>query len=142
MAHLRKLCCLIVATSQVLAVSAIASSWLVRGKALFVGHEALKARIRDQRALLPSETVRCRNCHVVAGQSVPERAIAPRLDRPLLLEPRSRRGGPPSAYELESFCTLLRRGVDPAHILIARAMPVYELDDEQCQSLWTYVIER
>jgi hypothetical protein len=41
-----------------------------------------------------------------------------------------------------SFCKLLRTGVDPASIVIAREMPVYTLNEAQCGSLWTFLIER
>lgn len=132
----------IVAVSHLVATSALASNWALRGRALFRGQEPLEGRIRDHQDGLPPETVRCQNCHVVAGQPLPDRAIAPRLDRTLLAGLRSRRGGPPSAYAPESFCKLLRTGVDPAYILIARSMPVYEVNDAQCRSLWLYLIER
>jgi hypothetical protein len=132
----------VVTLSHLLTASALGSNALLRGRALFRGQKPLEGRIRDHRDGLPPETVRCRNCHVVAGQPLPERAIAPRLDRSLLLSTRSRRGGPPSAYGPESFCKLLRTGVDPVYILIARSMPIYDVDDSQCRSLWLFLVER
>jgi hypothetical protein len=83
--------------------------------------------------------VRCVNCHAgvfpAAGNG-----SAPHLDKALLLTARQRRGGPPSAYDAGSFCKLLRTGVDPAFILIAREMPVYMIEDSQCNSLWRYFV--
>jgi hypothetical protein len=122
-------------------ITATASSH--RGRSLFRGQEALKGRVRGHSSDLPPETVRCRNCHVVGTQPQPaERALGPRLDRTLLLEPRPRRGGPPSSYAGATFCELLRTGADPAHVVIAREMPVYDVDDAQCLSLWQFLTER
>lgn len=111
-----------------------------RGKAIFRGKKALKGRIRGHDEFLPPEAVRCINCHDTADRGKPGRVSAPHLDRALLLEPRQRRGGPPSRYDTASFCKLLRTGVDPATILIAREMPIYELDQRQCDSLWSFLI--
>jgi hypothetical protein len=38
-----------------------------------------------------------------------------------------------------SFCKLLRTGVDPVSVLVAREMPIYDLDDAQCTSIWNYL---
>ncbi len=109
-----------------------------RGRALFNGKEPLAGRVRDHRSPLPAQVVVCRNCHAAqagAGQPPP----APAVDRALLLQAVPRRGGPPSAYDRAAFCKLLRTGVDPAYVLVAREMPVFELDDAQCDSLWLYL---
>jgi hypothetical protein len=124
-----------------MASSGSTATWWQRGRALFLGREALKARIRGHESDLPAETVRCHNCHVTGGQPQPDGALAPRLDRALLLDVRSRRNGPPSFYGRESFCKLLRTGVDPVYILIAREMPTYNLDDAQCVSLWKFLTD-
>lgn len=110
-----------------------------RGRALFVGREALSGKLRHHRSTLPAEVVACRNCHALGSEASPPGARAPRLDRALLLEARARRGGPPSAYAEASFCKLLRTGIDPAHVFIAREMPVYRADDGQCRSLWQFL---
>jgi hypothetical protein len=114
-----------------------------RGGALFQGQEALSGRIRGQDEALPPEVVRCVNCHGAAssGNRV-SRVVAPHLDSALLLEFRQRRGGPPSRYDQPAFCKLLRTGVDPAKILIAREMPTYDLDEPQCVSLWSFVLAK
>jgi hypothetical protein len=112
-----------------------------RGEALFVGEEPLKGAIRGHQNGLPAEVVRCSNCHAVGTQAQRPGTLAPRIDRALLLEPRERRGGPPSAYDAQSFCKLMRTGADPTYILIAREMPVYDLDDAQCGSLWRFLTE-
>jgi hypothetical protein len=112
-----------------------------RGRALFTGQEPLAGRVRDHRSDLPPAVVVCRGCHggrVVVPPGAPS-PPAPPIDRALLLEARSRRGGPPSAYDSAAFCKLLRTGVDPAYVLVAREMPVFDVDDAQCESLWRFL---
>jgi len=112
----------------------------VRGQALFSGALVLQGRIYTHVADMPPMVVRCSNCHAVAdGPDVP-RSLAPRLTHDLLLLPRARRGGPPSHYDRDAFCTLLRRGVDPAFVMISVEMPRYAIDDANCAALWRYLI--
>jgi hypothetical protein len=120
--------------------SARARVTAARGRALFTGREPLPGRVRDHRSDLPAAVVVCRGCHGV-GVATPGAAPppAPAVDRALLLEARPRRGGPPSAYDLPAFCRLLRTGVDPAYVLVAREMPVFDVDDAQCESLWRFL---
>ena len=114
------------------------SNSLRRGDGLFHGEEALAGKIRGHDEILPPEAVRCSNCHEATSASSLGRS-APLLNRSLLLESRQRRGGPPSRYDAVSFCRLLRKGVDPAFIVIAREMPVYDVDEDQCQGLWSFI---
>lgn len=81
------------------------------------------------------------NCHGTGAVAPTNRDAAPALDRALLVEARVRRGGPPAAYDLEAFCKVLRTGVDPVHVLIAREMPVYQLDDGACSALWRFLTD-
>lgn len=127
---------------SLLAVTSSGKGAVERGRDLFRGREALAARLRHHQSDLPPQVVACSNCHAVEGAPPPSASRAPRIDRALLLEARARRGGPPSAYGASSFCRLLRTGIDPAHVLIAREMPVYAADDPQCQSLWAFAIRR
>jgi hypothetical protein len=113
-----------------------------RGNALYRGKEALSGKVRGHDESLPAEAVRCANCHDAADGARLSRVPAPHLDRSLLLEPRQRRGGPPSRYDQAAFCKLLRTGVDPASIVVAREMPIYELDQNQCIALWNFLIGR
>jgi hypothetical protein len=108
-----------------------------RGEAMFVGREPLKGAIRGHQGRLPPEVVRCSNCHPGKNQ-IGADAAAPRIDRLWLLSARPRRLGPPSSYDARAFCALLRTGVDPAYILVAREMPVYDVDDTQCRELWRF----
>jgi hypothetical protein len=109
------------------------------GRALFDGKSDLHGRIYGHLVDLPPAVVRCANCHAVAaGPEVP-RSLAPRLTQDLLMRPQSRRGGPASHYDEASFCTLLRRGTDPAYILISIEMPRYAIDDGDCRALWRYL---
>lgn len=110
------------------------------GNELFHGKGALTARIRGHDEWLPAEAMRCVNCHEPVNDGRLGRVSAPHLNRSLLLEARQRRGGPPSRYDQAAFCKLLKTGVDPASIVIAREMPVYELDLSQCASLWSFLI--
>lgn len=114
-----------------------------RGASLFVGTEPLTGRIRGHAETLPPTATSCINCHDTARRD-PARAdeqAAPVLDADDLLLARERRGGPPSAFDEHTFCVLLRTAVDPASVLISREMPVYDLDLEQCTSLWLFLIE-
>lgn len=114
------------------------SSLRKQGESLFTGRRPLQGKLRGHQTRLPPEVVVCAHCHV---QTVPDAgaAAAPLIDRALLLEQRQRRGGPPSAYDVSSFCKMLRSGVDPAYVLVNRVMPVYELSDAACASLWDYL---
>jgi hypothetical protein len=113
------------------------------GRALFFGETPLRGIIQGHERPLPSELVRCANCHVPDSRATSGVSkAAPRLDRPRLTEFRRRRGGPPSQFTPVSFCRLLRTGVDPAYILITRQMPRYTLEDRQCFDLWQYLMEQ
>jgi hypothetical protein len=116
-----------------------------RGEAIFLGAVPVKARIRGHSTPLPAEVVVCANCHgansrgpVLPGSTA---GAAPRVDRALLLESRTRRGGPSSTYDTASFCNLLRTGIDPVFILVAREMPTYDIDEADCDALWSYLTE-
>lgn len=109
-----------------------------RGERLFHGEEPLRGAIVGHDDALPAHASKCVNCHdLAAGRQAKYGSI---LRRAALLEAAARRGGPPSRYEAGSFCRLLRTGIDPAHIIILRAMPRYEIDDAQCLALWNYLI--
>ncbi len=99
----------------------------------------LQGRIATHVVDLPSEVVRCGNCH--AGPMGPEvpRSLAPRLTHDLLLAPRSRRGGPQSNYDRGKFCRLLRDGLDPANVMVSVEMPRYAMDDRTCHALWRFL---
>jgi hypothetical protein len=113
-----------------------------QGNALFQGKVKLAGRIRGHDDLLPPAAVRCTNCHNAYRQATLSRVAPPHLNRSLLLDARQRRGGPPSRYDQAAFCRLLKSGADPAYVLISREMPVYEVNDEQCASLWAFLLEQ
>jgi hypothetical protein len=127
----------------VLAVAARADSpaheEYLTGRALFSGGLDLPGRLYTHRVELPPAVVRCANCHAVAGGPAVPRSLAPRLTRELLLRPQPRRGGPASVYDNDRLCTLLRKGVDPAFVLISVEMPRYAIDDAGCRALWRYL---
>jgi hypothetical protein len=111
------------------------------GEGLFAGKEPLKATIRGHQSSLPLDVATCNGCHDVGNREAAAATSAPRIDRSLLLEARERRGGPPSSYDVASFCKMLRTGIDPAYVLVARVMPTYEVSDAQCASLWRFLTE-
>lgn len=113
-----------------------------RGAALFAGEAALSGRIVGHDVDLPVQASRCVNCHGEAGRPAPAASaptLAPALDARSLAAPTPRRGGPPSRYDAAALCTLLRSGVDPAHVMIPRTMPRYTLSDEDCAALWAHL---
>ncbi|MDM0003077.1 hypothetical protein QTI24_31180 [Variovorax sp. J22P240] len=113
-----------------------------RGARLFNGTEPLAGTLSGHRAPLPAAATRCSQCHAGPdARDSPGSSFAPPLDRRELREARPRRGGPPVAYEPATFCRTLRTGVDPAHVVLPRAMPRFEVDDDQCAALWDYLTQ-
>lgn len=117
----------------------LAAVSIERGEALYGGKEPLHGRVRGQDDLLPPEAVRCVNCHNPASKDRLSGKPAPRIDGEWLMQARQRHGGPPSSYNQASFCKVLRAGTDPVYVLVAREMPVYEMDEDQCASLWLFL---
>jgi len=112
-------------------------SRLELGRKLVLGVEPLKGRMVGHDLDLPTATVRCQNCHKI-GQE-PGKSFAPRLSQASLTGLVKRRGGPPSRYDVATFCGVLADGVDPAHVMIPQTMPRYNLTEQECAALWTYV---
>lgn len=129
------------------------------GDHLFHGNAPLTARIVGHEMVLPVAVARCMNCHETqsAALSAAASAVAnqapgtagavagrfgPALDRDTLTQMRARRGGPPSRYDAQALCALLRTGVDPAQVMIPQTMPRYEIDGAGCEALWAYVNTR
>jgi hypothetical protein len=109
------------------------------GHDLFVGKAPLHGRIRTDFSNLPTEVVRCKNCHAQGAGKDVALSLAPRLNRQFLLEPRARRGGPMTSYDEQTFCRVLQGGLDPAYILVSAEMPRYEIDEGMCKALWKYI---
>ena len=105
------------------------------GRALYDGQHDLNAQLQGHDEPLPPLAARCINCHEGAG------ALAPRLDARHLLQPQARRGGPPSRYDEDSFCRLLRDGIDPAWVQLPREMPRYDIQAMDCRALWAYLTQ-
>jgi hypothetical protein len=76
----------------------------------------------------------------VAAAAAAPMPLPPRLGAQPLQQPLRRRGGPPSAYTVDSFCRLLRTGVDPAQVVTSQAMPVYRISDADCFALWAFLL--
>ena len=106
------------------------------GAALYEGRQPLVARVSGHEQPLPAMAARCVNCHEGA------QAIGPALNERTLAQPLARRGGPPSRYDAVALCRLLREGVDPASVIVPRAMPRYEIDGRGCEALWAHLQSR
>ncbi len=127
-----------VATGAIAAATATLEAWQRRadGAALYEGRQPLVARVSGHEQPLPALAARCANCHEGA------QAIAPALTERTLAHAQPRRGGPPSRYDARALCRLLREGLDPALVLVPRAMPRYEIDERACSALWAHLQSR
>ena len=111
------------------------------GEAIYQRAQGVVARVNGETVM--AGAARCANCHGDHGEGRREGALAASpLHRSALGESHSRRGGPPSRYSRETFCHSLRRGIDPAGVVLDAAMPRYDLSDQACGSLWDFVIGR
>ncbi len=115
-----------------------------RGERLFKGEVPLPGRIWGHESDLPTQASRCTNCHALAAgpapaASGPATPLGPTLSAASLTTLQRRRGGPPSRFDEDAFCRLLRTGVDPAEIVLPRVMPRYMLSPAQCHELWQYL---
>lgn len=115
---------------------ALANPALAAGREAFTGQRPLVAVMPGHRQPLPATAARCSNCHAAPGLPAAG-SFGPRLNASHLLRDLPRRGGPPSRYDAASLCRALREGVDPAGVLLADAMPRYQLDELACRQLWT-----
>lgn len=107
-----------------------------RGEAFYRGAQPVAARIAGHANDLPADAARCANCH-----DGPQ-AIGPNLDGASLAQMQARRGGPPSRYDARALCRLLREGIDPAGVMVPRAMPRYAARDRDCDALWDFLSSR
>ena len=114
------------------------------GRDLFSGAVPLRGAIVGHGTALPPAATRCANCHAPvkvtpSGPASSAASFGPLLTRVYLTSSIARRGGPPSRYDTVAFCRLLRQGVDPAYVIVARAMPRYDISDEDCGALWKFL---
>jgi hypothetical protein len=98
----------------------------------------LRGRLAGHPGHLPPEATRCVNCHATGASAARPAAVSfgPSLDATLLVRALPRRGGPPSRYDADSLCRLLREGIDPAWVVVDASMPRYDISDAQCEALW------
>jgi mono/diheme cytochrome c family protein len=125
-------------------ISSAGAEDAMRGQQLFVGEAPLAARIVGQDFALPTQASRCVNCHgataaTPGASGAATQPAAPALSAATLGDAVRRRGGPPSRYDAAALCVLLRSGVDPAHVMIQRTMPRYEISDADCRALWRHL---
>jgi hypothetical protein len=107
---------------------------------LYLGRVPLRARLAGASEDLARNAARCANCHGEDGRGVPEGGLGPSDIRPRTLrQAASRRGGPESRYDRNSFCTALREGSDPAGVVLARGMPRYRMSLRECGAIWAYL---
>ena len=118
------------------------------GAAIFSGRVHVPGRIRGHAETLPVSATRCQNCHQLAPVAPGADArrlsqtFGPALTREFLTESQQRRGGPASSYDAATLCRALRTGIDPSQVLLVRTMPLYEIDDRQCEALWSFLSQR
>lgn len=112
-----------------------------RGERIFLGRETVAATIGGHELPLPPEVAACAGCHKPRTSDRNEQ-FAPPLSKEWLTVARQRRGGPPYAYDRDSFCNTVRTGIDPGYVILNRTMPRFALDDAQCRALWSYLSVR
>jgi hypothetical protein len=121
-------------------VVSVAQHVVEQGRRLFAGEPPIPGRIVGHRDALPAAASRCTNCHSAGvGVGATTTTFGPALDARVLTGKVARRGGPPSAYDVNSLCRLLREGVDPAWVVLKPAMPRYEVSAAQCAALWAFL---
>lgn len=134
-ARLRRLAWLLATAS--LWVQAQAATDVDRGRRIFQGEAPVTAHMRGETRPLPAAAVRCINCHAAAAGAEP---LGPRLTSDSLLTLTARRGGPPTAYDRDGFCHALASSIDQGGVLLAKAMPQYQLADADCTALWSFLL--
>ncbi|AZG16080.1 MULTISPECIES: c-type cytochrome [Cupriavidus] len=109
------------------------------GRSLFYGSvtPATPARLRWEERPVPAAAARCANCHVATQGAQP---FGPPLTADALLTLAPRRGGPPSAYDRDSFCRVVAQGVDNTGVMLSKVMPQYRLSDPECTALWSFLL--
>ena len=121
-----------------------AESLTAQGARLFDGREPLEATMAGHATPLPLQAARCSQCHAGPAGPAKGNGSGPALPGPLmngayLRSALPRRGGPPVVYDRSAFCQTLRSGVDPAHVVLPRTMPRFDIDEVRCVALWTYL---
>ena len=112
-----------------------------RGELLFYGRVPLTAKLAGSEDNLSPAATRCSNCHGSDARGTAEGDVkGSDIRGPALTLRQSRRGGPPSSYNLETFRLALRAGHDPAHVVLARAMPRYTISAADSAAIWTYLL--
>jgi hypothetical protein len=121
----------------------------LRGAQLYDGRIALSGQLRGHDQPLPTDALRCANCHEPSRLSTRDLgtagntdSFAPRLDQHSLTQFHARRGGPATRYDADAFCRVLRSSVDPGLVLLRKPMPQYVLSDDDCQALWQFLSQR
>ena len=111
------------------------------GESIYRGSKSIKGRMAGSEDYLAPAATRCANCHGANGRGVAEAGVSGADIRGATLRNSTpRRGGPPAAYTLESFRTALRSGHDPAGVVLARAMPRYEISASDSAALWGFLL--
>jgi hypothetical protein len=130
-----------------------------RGAAIFYGEIDVPGHLDGHNLVLPTLATRCANCHeeinttpsptpnttpnTTPNNTTPSSTpFAHTLTSEHLQTPQTRRGGPPSVFNAQRLCTLLRTGIDPVHIVISTTMPRYHLTDAQCEDIWAFLETR
>jgi hypothetical protein len=110
------------------------------GADLFYGRTAMRGQLHLHNRPLGADYVRCVNCHQLQDQRNSAARFGPDLGQRFLTQPTEHRGGPARAYTVDTFCHMLRTGVDPTLIVINTDMPRYPFSDAECLALWDFLI--
>lgn len=113
-----------------------------RGQRIFSGTEAITGKINGHQEPLPSQVAKCVTCHTPSARPQDSDQLAPMLNASWLQQARPRRGGPAFAYTRDSLCQTMRTGMDPEYVILNRTMPRFDISEEQCSALWTFLTEK
>ena len=106
------------------------------GASIYSGQLVVPAYMVGHQSPIPPLASKCSNCHKPDDKQI---ALAPKINAQELMGLKSRRGGPPTRFDAVSLCKLLREGIDPASVVINTSMPRYQMSDQQCSALWSYL---
>jgi hypothetical protein len=119
------------------------------GERIYFGDVVLQFSAGNVVDQLPHGLSACVHCHSASKADrsgfparLRETKQAPTLTAASLLSEKSRRGGPPFAFDRDGFCATIRSGIDPQAIILRKTMPRFNATEEQCDSLWYFLTRR
>lgn len=129
------------------AVAADAAAEL-RGKQIYKhgtsdSGSAINALVGDESVVIPASVLPCEGCHGADGRGRPEGGVLPSDVRWSELVKSyghvHENGRRHPAFDETAFAHVLRTGADPADNILDRAMPLYEMSDQDMDDLIAYL---